>query len=249
METEGLKEALELIQETAQQAQAAQLIDIADVRMAHYQIGSEVKDFEIPPMPRDHAVNSLQDMIAYVAENKSAVVWHGTDGVIAILDDLDRRDRVTFALAFSQRMETLRKLAKEKPTFDQTKFIRLLRIDLGLDNTAVVAKFRKLDWENGDKARGDVKHGDARLSREVIAKVEGIDQLPEEIRVPVPVYRQAGEREEYEVLCAVEIDARNQTFQLLPLPDEIERVIDLHQADIRSRLDADLTCPVYYGRP
>jgi hypothetical protein len=114
----------------------------------------------------------------------------------------------------------------------------------------VVAKFRKLDWESGDKGTSDIRHGDARMSKAIIAKVQGIDELPEELAVSVPVYQQTGERQEYIVNCNVEIDAVNRQFQLVPVPDELERVLDLAQASIRERLDAELKdVPVYYGKP
>ena len=32
-------------------------------------------------------------------------------------------------------------------------------------------------------------------------------------------------------------------------PDELERVTDLAQADIRARLEEGCTCPMYYGHP
>lgn len=245
-----LKEALELLQQTAIASEQTEVLPVEDPRHVRLRIGGEISIIDVPPPLRDHEVSTLADLIAYVDQitQSNPVVWHDDNGVILIPDDSDRRDRVTFPLTHSARLVKLIQLRDQRQSFDQNRFIRLLRIELGLEAT-MVNKFRKLDWENGDKARGSVQHSDLRLSKEVVAKVQGIEELPEEIPVPVPVYQQPGEREEYFVQCAVEIDAVNRQFQLLPLPDEIERVIACHQADIRSRLDAELSCPIYCGRP
>ena len=246
---EGLHKAIELIQNTATRAEKAVVHHLGDERKVHVQQGNTLTPIDIPPPLRKHQVHTLADLLAYAEGTPKPIVWHNGESVVLILDDNDRRDQVTFPLTYSERFRCLQQLAELKPSFDQTKFIRLLRISLGLDNVAIVSKFRKLNWENGDKGTATSKHGDNRLSREVIARVQGVEDLPDEIRVLVPVYQQAGERQEHEVLCAVEIDEVNRQFQLLPLPDEMARVVDLHQADIRSRIDAELNSPVYFGEP
>jgi hypothetical protein len=254
------KAALELIQQTARDAQATRLMPelSGDGRKAFVQQGGEIKEFDLAPPARRHHVHSLVDLILYARQqrNKSPIVWHGVDDVVLLTDDADRRDFVFFPLTHSTRFLVLRELAEKKPAFDQAKFIRLLRIDLGLDNVAVVAQFRKLDFTMSDVGVGDIKHGQSRLGKEIAAKIEGIADLPEELPVPVPIYQETGEREEYLVRCAVEIDPINRVFQLLPMPDELERVLDLAQAGIHKRLttalsaiDGQAAIPVYYGEP
>ena len=87
------------------------------------------------------------------------------------------------------------------------------------------------------------------MGKSIVEKVEGVDQLPDELEVPTPVYSESGEREEYLVRCGIDIDAVNQRFRLVPLPDELCRVVDLAQASIRRRLEDALECPIYYGNP
>ena len=131
-----------------------------------------------------------------------------------------------------------------------------------MDNVAVVSQFRKLDWTQANQGVGDVQHGNTRLGKEIAAKVLGAADLPDELKISLPVYQQSGERDEYVIRCAVEIDTMNQVFQLLPMPDEIERVLDLAQASIHDRLLTALQpktvgnavtevepVPVYYGTP
>ncbi|MGA2035377.1 MAG: hypothetical protein ABSG68_24280 [Thermoguttaceae bacterium] len=269
------KDTLELIQKTACDAQAAIIVNVpGDGRTVYLSQGGELKDIQIQPAPRDHRVHSLADLIAYaksvVGETPSPlaqiyrsavsdggpVVWHNEEGVVLVLDDDDRRDRVTFALHNSRRFLILKQCMKERAWMKQPAFIRLLRIDLALDNLRVVGQFRRLDWETGQRGSSEVRPGADRLGKEIMAKVQGVDELPEELSIPCPVYCDMGEREEYVIRCALEIDAVNQAFQLLPIADELEYIVDLAQASIRARLDAELSdvqdnlaVPVYYGAP
>jgi hypothetical protein len=253
------QETLKLIQETAQKAQQARVLPelSGDGRRAFVQQGDTIKDYTIPPSARSHVVHRLDDLIAYAlrADNPKPVVWHGVTGVVLLPDDADRRDRVEFPLAYSERYMCLAKLAAEPQPLSQSQFIRLLRLELGLDSL-VVKQFRRIDWQNGGEGSTEIQHGNARVAKSIIAKVQGIDELPDELNVQVPVYQQTCERQTYVVKCAVEIDTVNQQLQLVPFPDELERVIDLAQASIHDRLiaaldgmDGQKTIPVYYGEP
>lgn len=260
-----IREALELIQKTARDADAARVIVelSGDGRKAFVQQGAEIKAFDIPPAVRNHKVASLADLICYMQSPPAShpVVWHNPLGVVLVLDDADRRDRVAFELTLSERFSMLKRLAKEKPALDQKAFVRLLRIQLGLDAT-IVGKFRKVDFAAAAESSGEINHGSDKLGKTITAKVNNIAEIPDELNISVPVYQQTGEREEYLVRCAVEIDTQNRMFQLIPMPDELERVTDLAQASIHSRLQdaASKTAsanpeaqreviPVYYGAP
>lgn len=253
-------ETVQLIQQTACDAQQARALPelSGDGRKAFVQQGDQIKEFALPAPRRQHRVHSLVDLIPYARrpDNPAPVVWHGADRARLLIDDSDRRDAVDFPLTRSKRFETLRVQADSKPAFDQPRFIRLLRIELGLDNLKIVAQFRRLDWSAGAQGVSEVQHGMDKMGKSILAKVQGIDELPDQLDVSVPVYQQSGERTEYVVRCAIEIDTQNQRFQLVPLPDELERVLDLAQAAIHQRLTASLSAadgqnaiPVYYGEP
>jgi len=151
----------------------------------------------------------------------------------------------------------LAKLAKDRPWIKQPQFIRLLRFDLALDNVGVVAQFRRLDWSVNQQAEGHFQHGQDRVGKTIMSQVEGVAELPSEIAVSCPVYQQSGERDEYIVRCLLEIDTLQQSFQLLPLQDELEGVLDAAQNNIRDRLEEGLKevngekilVPIYYGTP
>lgn len=246
-------ESLKLIQDTAQQAQKAIVLPelSTDGRKAFVQQGNEIKEFVLPPPRRRHTVNLLADLIAYAlrTENAKPVVWHGQQGVVLIPDDGDRRDLVVFPLTLSSRYSCLAKLAKEPQAMNQQKFCRLLRRDLGIE-AVIVQQFRKLDWKDGSGGSSEVTPTNLRVSKSIVAEVQGVAELPEELTVPSPVYVESGERDEYNVQCSIEIDVQNQAFMFGPLPDELSRIVDLHQANIRKRLEAALgTIPIYNGTP
>jgi hypothetical protein len=249
-------ETVKEIQARACEAQSAKLLPelSGDGRKMFVQQGMEIKDFALEPKPRQHCVHSLVDLIVFARreDNKAPIVWHSEQGVCLLTDDGDRRDRVVFMLTKSDRFAVLEQLAEKKPCLDQRQLVRLLRVELGLDNVKVVQQFRKLDWQFSDETAGEVKHGQDRLGKTINAQVAGVSELPDELDIEVPVFKQTGERTEYKVRCAIEIDTVNKQFQLVPMPDELERVMDLAQADIHKRLSeglAEKKIPVYYGAP
>lgn len=263
------RDTLELIQQTAREAQSATLLkDLnTDGRTAWVNIAGELREVKLPPTVRKHTVHSLDDLILYAAraaedcENRAdnpnppagPVVWHGRSGVVLVIDDADRRDLVQFPLTFSERYQVLRRLAEKRPALMQAEFVRLLRLELGFSN-AIVGQFRRLQWQAGSTTVGDLRHGQDKLGKDIQSVVQGVDELPEDLDVPAPVYQQYGEDEEYLVRCSIEIDTQNQRLYLIPKPDELERVADKAQASIRARLEGRLQdekpkVPIYYGQP
>ena len=111
--------------------------------------------------------------------------------------------------------------------------------------------FRRLDWKYGTSGTTDIQRGRESLSKDILAEVNGVAELPETLRIRVAVYDVAGEREPLEVVCFVEPDPRNQTLTLVPCPGEVQRAVDVAQASIRERINAAVgdKIRVYYGTP
>ena len=249
-------EVLRLIQQTAVEAQTAKVLELpGDGRKKYVQVGGTLTEKEIPPGPRNHQVRSLADLVAYAKSCDKGVVWHSYLEVVLVIDDADRRDLVTFQLTRSRQLSVLTGLdarKNEKP-LRQDELIRMLRFDLGVD-TAVLAKFRKLDWTNAQNSTADLQHGKDRMGKQIEAACQGTDGLPETLRLSVPVYEDAGEREPYVVEVGIEVDATNQVFYVQPLAGEMQRVWDLAQQNLRGRLDAGhkelgAAVDVYFGSP
>lgn len=223
----------------------------------------ELKEIAVTPPVRNHRVASLEDLILLAAEAADGkldgltaakpVVWHDAGAVRLTLDDADRRDGVTFKLTRSAEFQRLQAIDECPEPMDQRQFVRNLRIMLGQPELMAIP-FRKLDWKTGMQASGEVLRGRESLGKQVEAQVQGVQDLPEELTIQIPIYREEGERRPYDCRCAVDIDVSMQRLTLIPFPNQIEDMIDRHQADIRSRLegalrDKDPKVPIYYGTP
>jgi len=150
----------------------------------------------------------------------------------------------------TKRFHLLEKLQEEKPLFDQYTFIKLLRLELGLD-TVFVGKFRKLSWSDGGTSSGQHTHGSDKLGKTINLQIENAADIPEEFDLQVPVYDEFP-NELMIVKCAIEIDTRNQRLMLCPLPNELDKAMKNTQQFIHEWLTRELAAcnvPVYYGTP
>jgi len=249
-----LKEAINRLAELACEGKMIAIVPgIDDPRKVYVDEGGQLKHVEIPPPLRNHTVGTLQDLIEYASrlgDDAAPVIWHYGNKVCLVIDDRDRRDVVTFPLTTSAEFDAIQ--TSPHDTLNQPQLIRLLRFKLGAD-AALIDKFRRLDWSHSTEGRAEVRHGKESLGKEITAKVEGVDELPDEIVVEIPLYEQQGEREEYEIHLGIEIDTVNQQFRVAAMPGQLRSAIDSHQDTIHSRLVRDLhtkkDIPIYYGSP
>lgn len=253
-----LREALELLQKTAQQAAGMQSLGkTADGRLERFCLNGEWVESPVPPACVGHQVNTLDDLISfcknYCEHDKSMTtpgVFHDVDQVVLVLDMDDRRDVVRFPLSWASTFHALMSLDRERKTFDQRGFVAFCVQTLGLDK-AIVLPFRRLDWKTYAGYLGDVKHGADRLGKEITASVVGASELPEVIAVPTRVYSQFGESMELVVECHVDFLPAEQRIGLVPFVGRIDEAIHAAQCSIRKRLEDGLpegVC-VYYGSP
>lgn len=255
------KEAIVQIEETAIAAKAAKALpQQPDPRVYIIEQQGRVAQIPVPPPLRNHAVRTLQDLIDYadrVSDEKPPetqptprpVIWHGEAAVVLIVDDADRRDRVTFHLTYSEPFAALVKLAVEPQPLTQRQLIRLLRNTLGVDK-ASIAQFRKLEWQSGAKTQSEADKARDRLGREIMAECTGTADLPEDLLVSVPVYREKGEQEPVRLRLLLDYVVERQVIEIAPAAGEIEAAVDVAQARIRQRIEEELPdVPVYYGTP
>jgi hypothetical protein len=228
------------------------IVDSPDPRCKYVvQAGTHVA-VSVPPPFRQHKVYSLQDLIAcYCArESSNQVLWHSAGEVVLILDDEDRRDRVTFPMPFSDAWDLLRKLDVQKQPLTQRDFIRMLRIYFGA-NEAVITAFRKLDWQTHIKTAGELDRGKESLGRAIESEVRGTRDLPEDLCFEVPIYDCCGERDCYSVRLLLEYDVQSQSIYAIPVSDILDEMVELHQRLVFDRLRAALgeSARIYFGIP
>jgi len=255
-----LKELLDRVAELAQQADKPSCLESVDPRKKLIRYAGKTESLAIAPPLRNHQAADLASLIAWAqwidGRNEKegvACVWHSPGGVVLVMDDEDRRDTVTFPLTLTRAARAIQALGAEdgsRKAWQQRELIRFLRIDLSLP-PAIVAPWRKLDWDYSAKTSGLAEHGRDRMGRDVAAAVVGAVDLPEVIAVPVILYEQAGEQETYQVLLSVELAAMEQRIYLAPQPLALENAILAHQQTIGARLLEALGdgARVYFGRP
>jgi len=253
---EGLADALALVQKTAQDAEALRKIwESPDGRSEVWRNGQKFQTLVRPIAARAHRVLSIEDLGAYarrLADPSSVVCWHWLDEVVLVLNDReDRRDRVSLPLILAKPYRMLRDQPADQPTWrDQREFCRWLRIDLALPRE-MVAVFRKVTCKSGQDRSASIHHGNERLGGEVMGEVMGVDELPEELNVPIPVYDMARLSTAHSVTCAVEIDLARPAFSLRPFPGELRIVETSAAQQVREQLIDALPddMPVYWGAP
>lgn len=110
--------------------------------------------------------------------DRRIVVWHSHNGgVVAVLDDEDRRDTVTLELLAADEFRTLLQVAERSGcaarNYDQQSFVRLLRVELAgcLEDPTVIGSLRQLDWEKAEKGHATSQHGKESLGKSIQAKV------------------------------------------------------------------------------
>lgn len=218
-------------------------------------VGGVITDFDIPDPPRRHTVSSLDDLIALANRFASdkPVVWFSETRVVLVIDDAYRRDATaTLPLEYSDVWLAARKL-RDRTKFSQKDFCRLLRVDLAgvLPAGALLNVVKALDFSSTGTVTGRVDRNAESFGRSIGHAVQSERPIPEFVELEAPVYKTSGEAARYACRCAVEVDFDMQAFQLIPLPDEVERVEQAAMASVRDRLAAGLDAPVpaYYGKP
>jgi len=248
-------QALQLLIDMARAGRhAALLSSTADGRATRYDIDGQIVTVDEPPPPRNHFVFELDQLIDYVKScadgDYRIVAWHHRQGVVLILNDDDRRDAVTFNLHRFEVFALLCQLGADEPTsFDQRSLIRMLE-RLGVD-AAVIAPFRRLDWNTHAAAVGEVTQQRDRLGKEVTGAVTGQSELPDTVHVTTPVYADLGEQDLHTIKCRVDVFPLDHRFILRPLPGEIDMAYERQQASIHERLTNGLDGEafVFYGKP
>lgn len=256
-----IADALKYLIELGEKAQAPIKLDVPDPRQVYYAIGGESAEYDLPEPPRDHRPGTLEDLISLanrfaedVDEACRPVAWYGPEAVVLVLDDDGHRvERATLTLHHSDAFMRLVALRAGGPWFEPKPFVRLLRVDLAgtLDPGVLLERVRRVKFDNGQVTTSETTRTRESLGREIVSNVVAAGEIPEEVTLSVPVYRTPGEAERYPFRCAVEVDPAMGRLQLLPLPDEVERVTALAVASIGARLRAGLAAsvPCYMGSP
>ncbi len=196
---------------------------------------------EAEPEPRNHTALDLSALVEFAVDftNTHAEVvkgeavpanivelWFSRHGVTLHLDSTTRRDVVRLKLEESPQLKTLRALENARQGVTQKEFIKLLRISLpGALPESMLNAVRNLKFKLNSEGESAVAHNKVSVGKAIQAQLDGSDVIPEEATAWVPIWTGFLQELPYGVRCAVDIDPQAQTFSLIPLPGEIERVV------------------------
>jgi hypothetical protein len=255
------------LQETAVKAaglESVRIIQLPDEPPGTYGVVKQDGELEVRTVgarPRSHNVVSLDDFTEAVMHYKEKwfepAVWYSTAAIVAVLDDKPgsrRLDRITLPLKFTPPFAWFAEKA-ERDWLPQKAFIRKLRIDLGEcltdSSSALLASARIITFKSSEGGFGRVQQGQESLGRDIEEAVS-VDQgpLPDAVTFNVRVFTDAGLTRAHSLGCALDVNAKEVTFNLAPTGDAIQTILDDELTFISNQLEGALTdVPVFGGTP
>jgi hypothetical protein len=251
-----IEEALTKILEQNAEVMNAKILRIpGDDRMCYIDQDGEVTAVEIPPPNRQSHVASVDDLCAAVkayGKPNEASIWINTGEVVAVLDDTDRRERVTMHLRKNAAYAKLLYLASN-PTISQGELINLLRMELRdiSCRTTLLEAVRKIKFSSFTEGHSDLGQGRESLGKSIENKVSGASELPEDLLITTPMFDNPGERDEsFTIELLFEVMASDSKFRIKPVPASLENAADNALQKIRSEIVEQLEgVRVFFGTP
>jgi hypothetical protein len=262
----GLAEALALIQATAVDAAGVgnkvELLDLPHEPPGYYGV-LRGEDIEVRQAQRSpihiklYSVDQVPEFAKRIKEDwkGNPAIYYDLDMIAISVDDgLDsqRRDYVTLALQKTPEWDLVSSGATSKPR-GQKEFLRLLRVDLqecGTDSLdKLIEVCRKLSHTSRESGSREINAGRESMGRSVEAELRSeAGEIPTTVDLNVRLFEDRAISFRRTVRCQVEIDAADNSFELIPLPGYLRDVQERGIEDIEARL-ASASCPKIFGQP
>jgi hypothetical protein len=214
---------------------------------------NELMDIHRPPAARNPRLATLEDLADYLkaeCPNDCPGIFHAPDLVTAHLGD-DRHEAATVHLEHSATFCALQLLSTDRDGLSQSQAIRLLRHTFaGCIPDHVIPALRKLDFHRQSIGTRTVEHGRESLGKAVETTVQQAAEIPEEIRITVPVYVTLGASCPVTITCTIYLDLERERIYITPRPDELALAVQRTHDTIHERLkELCPGIPVYHGQP
>lgn len=255
-----LKEFVEALSRLSVDAARPQVSDVArekDVLVKNPD--GTVRIVEGKPPYRSHKAKDLGTIAAFASRFSGSAIWYSRNEVVLLIDDADRRERVSISMDWSDQIKWLMDMEKSKRLVDQRKILQDLRTVLTPAAFQAAPKFidlfKQIKFSAGSTTNADMQRGKASVGKEVMARVSFLAELPEMVTVSVPMFHNTFANKCYDVSCAVEIWEAEEKFQMFPLPGQVEKAFAAAEGDIADSIgmlvdqDADDGVKIYYGAP
>lgn len=246
-----IAEALKLIQDTAKQAAGPQKLPVANDHAESVLVNGETITVEKSHPPRKHVVYDIDSLSAFVADLKDVVVWHDANKVVAVLNDSEYRDSlISLPLPIHPTFKSLEDM--EDQDYQQKALIDYLRLNLKKEVDAgaptLISALRDIKFVSNSSGDAQITHGRESMGKRIEQSVTGVDALPEDfiLRVPLWLHLDAV----VAVECALVVDTANATFRCGPKPGAIEQAKVAGQTYLGTQLESACDkAVVYFGSP
>lgn len=253
-----LKEALQYMNELGKSA-APTIVETSREPNHVYFIrrgNGELEKVSASERPEAHTALSLQAITDKAIEYApDAEVWYSPTEIVAVVGAA-HPGTVKLALVPSDQYTRLAELKRTKQAMTQIELVRDLRTTFR-DSLALCGDLaesvRRVNFKATSTTQGEVGHGKASLGREITGEVTGLKTIPEYVTFDFPAYANPAFRTvRCQVECALEPDATNGCFRLMPLPGQLEVAAETALQALADQLKEELTdsgVAIFFGKP
>jgi hypothetical protein len=168
-------------------------------------------------------LSQIPRMIALYALTNPAV-FVCQDSVRLMLDTQDRFEVCTLILESTQQWRSLQDL--DGAPMDPPQLRRILMFELwGLLPTTLASSLLRVDFARREGATGLASHGVESLGRTIEARAQGMDSIPESVRVTFAPWRRIPVEVSLEL--GIILDVKAGGIGLRPLAGQVEEAADL----------------------
>lgn len=247
-----IADALKLIQDTA--IKSAGPSDLpADSEHSHRRLlpngDIDVVTDAIPP--RNHIVHDIDSLAAFIADQHDVVVWHNAREVVAVLNDASYRDStLSLPLPIHPTFTALAGMTGKE--FSQKQLIDFLRLNLKKEVDAAmpgfIASIRDVRFVNNASGESTIQHGRESMGKRIEQSVTGVDALPEDFVLRVPLWLHLDAMVSVE--CALVVETAESKFRCGPKPGAIDQAKVAGQKWLGAQLESACEkAVVYFGAP
>lgn len=266
-----IAEALQLFKTAVEGAAGAAskahftMIDGRPREVAKVGADGSVTFLDAAPPDRRHVLASVAQVPTFVEFateklNGRPSVWYDASGVRVVVVDDAPSHRADFAAVDFDHDQTFVRLSNLAGTwFPQKAFVRLLRVDLADAATEsslnLLKVSRVIGFSESTGSHGTVELGRQSLGKDIESQIRSeVGDFPDSVTLNVRIFDDPFLTRRFEITCAVDVNPREGTFNLAPLPGQLSEAVDEQVRLIGVYLDShesigEADVPLFNGRP
>ncbi len=211
------------------------------------------------------SIVQLTDKFATDRADKKIFVFVSQGGIVTLLDEDDRKERLSFDMRLSDAMCAIEGLADptepgEDPpyAFGQRDFIDFLRrkVNGEVEPDSLISSVRQVKFTKSDNGESKIQTGRESIGRQVEAEMTGADKIPDEVTISVPYYENVrdsgGNLFKVAVDFVLDTNIAEGKFLLRPKAGEIDRVREESVENVLLMIQKSVTAKnvrVFAGKP